>query len=330
MDHELINKYLNGEASEAEVITIFQWMDESAENREEFIKYKKIWALTALGEGNESEKWSSEFEPRFRKQKSIHFYLQYAKYAAILLVVFGTGMAVQYFGVSKGKEELVYQNNTTIAVPLGQMTNLELPDGSRVMLNSGSSITYSGNYSEGNRNVTLSGEAYFDVAKDQKHPFTVSTSSLNFKVFGTSFNLEAYPGNQIVSATLVEGSLGVMDKTDRELYRLKPNENAKFDTLTSKIYVSKGETAMYTSWKDGLITFRNEKLKDIAKKIERWYNVEIVIKNPKVGEEAYFGTIMKNKPVDQILEVLGLTSSLKYKIIPRSDKPTLIYWDARY
>jgi ferric-dicitrate binding protein FerR (iron transport regulator) len=120
-----------------------------------------------------------------------------------------------------------------------------------------------------------------------------------------------------------------MNKADHELYRLKPNENAKFDILTSKISVSKVETAMYTSWKEGLITFRNEKLKDIARMIERWYNVEIVIKNPKVGEEAYFGTIMKNKPIDQILEVLSLTSSLRYKIITRSEKPTLIYWDTR-
>jgi hypothetical protein len=77
----------------------------------------------------------------------------------------------------------------------------------------------------------------------------------------------------------------------------------------------------------GLITFRNEKLKDIARKIERWYNVKIVINNGRVGEQAYFGTIMKNKPVDQILEVLKLTSSLKYKIMTRPDKPTLIYWN---
>jgi len=75
-----------------------------------------------------------------------------------------------------------------------------------------------------------------------------------------------------------------------------------------------------------LITFKNEKLKDIARKIERWYNVRIEIKNPKLGEQAYYGTIMKNKPIDQILEVLRLTSSLKYKIVNEPNKPALIYW----
>jgi ferric-dicitrate binding protein FerR (iron transport regulator) len=86
---------------------------------------------------------------------------------------------------------------------------------------------------------------------------------------------------------------------------------------------------LYTSWKVGLVTFRNEKLKDIARKIERWYNVEIVIKNAQLGEEYYMGTIMKNKPVDQILEALALTSTLKYRIVHRVDERTLIYWDKK-
>jgi ferric-dicitrate binding protein FerR (iron transport regulator) len=330
MDYELINKYLNGDASEAEVITIFQWIDQSAENRKEFIGYKKIWALTAHSEGNAADAWNKKFKPGFGKQKILRSCFQFVRYAAILILVFGTGMVVQYLSVEHPKEEAVYCKNTTIHVPLGQMTNLELPDGSKVMLNSGSSIAYNGDFAKGNRTVSLSGEAYFDVVKDREHPFLIETSSLNFKVFGTSFNLEAYPNEQAINATLVEGSLGVMDKTDHELYRLKPDENARFDTLTSKISVSKVETAMYTSWKEGLITFRNEKLKDIARKIERWYNVEIMIGSPKLGEEAYFGTIMKNKPIDQLLEVLSLTSSLRYKIVTRSDQPTLIYWEVKY
>jgi ferric-dicitrate binding protein FerR (iron transport regulator) len=207
------------------------------------------------------------------------------------------------------------------------MTDVELPDGTKVVLNSGSSVTWNGNFSLGNRSVTLKGEAYFDVTKDQEHPFIVQTTSLNFKVFGTSFNIEAYPEENIINTTLVDGSLGVMNKTDKELLRLLPGENASFDIKTSKLTIFKVNTALYTTWKDGLITFRNEKLKDIAKKIERWYNVKVVIKNPKLGEEAYFGTIMKNKPIDQILEVLKLTSSLKYKIVIRPTEPTIVYWE---
>jgi ferric-dicitrate binding protein FerR (iron transport regulator) len=325
MDFQLINKYLQGETSEVEVAEIFQWIDADPENRKEFTEYKKVWALTARGDENETHLWRL-MAPQFR-QKQTNLYLQLVKYAAVFFLLIGTGIAIQYAGFGFGKDQLVYQKSTTIAAPLGQMTNVELPDGTMVMLNSGSSLTYNVNYALGKRQVTLNGEAYFDVAHDQKHPFFIQTSHLDFKVYGTSFNIEAYQGEKSISTTLVDGSLGVMDKSEKEILLLSPGENAYFDTNTSKITVNKVNTDLYTSWKVGLITFRNEKLKDIARKIERWYNVKIVINNERVGEQAYFGTIMKNKPVDQILEVLKLTSSLKYKIITRPDKPTLIYWN---
>lgn len=327
MDDQFINKYLRGEASEEEVATLFQWIEAAPENRKEFIRYKKIQALTASDNGDESLQWKQTFALRFRKQKMIKLYLQVAKYAAIFILVFGTGMSTQYLRWQSNNEKSVYQNVTSISAPLGQMTNLELPDGTKVVLNSGSSITWNGNFSMGNRSVTLKGEAYFDVAKDLNHPFVVQTASLNFKVFGTSFNIEAYPEENFINTTLVEGSLGVINKTDKELRRLVPGENAHYDAKTSKLTIFNVNTALYTTWKYGLITFRNEKLKDIAKKIERWYNVKVVIKNPKLGEEAYFGTIMKNKPIDQILEVLKLTSSLKYKIVVRPTEPTMVYWE---
>jgi ferric-dicitrate binding protein FerR (iron transport regulator) len=173
----------------------------------------------------------------------------------------------------------------------------------------------------------LKGEAFFDVAKDQDHPFRIETSLLNFEVFGTSFNIEAYPDDPTINTTLVEGSLAISDKTHKELHRLKPGENASYEGWQTKLVVTNVSTGIYTSWKDGLITFRNEKLKEIAKKIERWYNVKIIINNPKIGEQAYFGTILKNKPIDQILEVLKLSSSMKYKIEYKPDKPTIIYWE---
>jgi len=327
MDYQLVNKYLSNETSEAEVAEIFAWIEAAPENRKAFIDYKKIVALTAQGDENEDHTWKMFFEPRFRKQELFNSYRQVAKYAAMFLIVFGTGVGLQYIGWGFDKSQMVYQKETSVVSPLGQMTNIELPDGTKVMLNSGTSITYSENFSHGERQVNLSGEAYFDVAKDKKHPFVVQTSSLNFVVHGTSFNIEAYPEEKVINTTLVEGSLGVTDKSDKELMRLVPGENAHYELNTSGITRSKVDTELYTSWKEGLITFKNEKLKDIARKIERWYNVEVIIKNPKLGEEAYLGTIMKNKPVDQILEVLQLTSSLKYKIIPRPDKPTLIYWE---
>ncbi len=325
MKIQQIENYLCGEATESEITALFQWIDASPENKKEFIQYKKLWALTSRA-GEEEEVWDRLFAPRFRKQKLVHNYWRFAKYAAMLLFAIGAGFAFQYTGWGLKHEKLIYAQNCSIAAPLGQMTNIVLPDGSKVMLNSGSSITYNSNFSQGERLVTLTGEAFFDVAKDQDHPFRIETSLLNFEVFGTSFNIEAYPDDPTINTTLVEGSLAISDKTQKELHRLKPGENAHYDAYQTKLVVTNVSTGIYTSWKDGLITFRNEKLKEIAKKIERWYNVKIIINNPKIGEQAYFGTILKNKPIDQILEVLKLSSSLKYKIEYRPDKPTIIYW----
>ena len=325
MNIQQIESYLCGEATESEIAALFQWIDASPENKKEFIQYKKVWALTSRV-GEEEEVWDRHFAPRFGKQNLFQIYWRVAKYAAMLLLVIGAGFTFQYAVWGWQPDKLIYAQDCSIAAPLGQMTNIVLPDGSKVMLNSGSSITYNGYFSNGERLVTLKGEAFFEVAKDQDHPFRIETSLLNFEVFGTSFNIEAYPDDPTINTTLVEGSLAISDKTHKELHRLKPGENACYEADQTKLVVTNVNTGIYTSWKDGLITFRNEKLKEIAKKIERWYNVKIIINNPKIGEQAYFGTILKNKPVDQILEVLRLSSSLHYKIISKPDQPTMIYW----
>jgi ferric-dicitrate binding protein FerR (iron transport regulator) len=327
MDYSSINKYLAGQASEAEVKEIFRWIDSSPENRNEFIQYKKIWSLTSDAKENTHRAWVNLSAKLVKPRAKQYQVFSIAKVAASMILAFGIGILAQYLLSVSQKTEKVYLAETQIEVPLGQMSNITLPDGTTVRLNSGTKLFYSGNFHSGDRIVSLSGEAFFDVAKDNSHPFIVKTNSLDFKVYGTSFNIQAYPDDQKTNTTLVEGSLGLVDKAGRELYRLEPGENATFTGATKRIEVSKVNLDLYTSWKDGLVTFRNEKLKDVAKKIERWYNVEIVINNKRIGEEVYLGTIMKNKPIDQILEVFALTSSLKYRIVPRANQPTLIYWE---
>lgn len=326
MDYSLINKYLTGEASEAEVKAVFKWIDSDSENRKEFIQYKKVWALSSKTTGYQAENWnviSSELTRPKRHLNSLNYWML----AAGFLLVFGLGVMMQYLFPQKTQEQFTYMAETRIEVPLGQMSNIVLPDGSTVHLNSGTKLVYFGKFNSGERVVNLEGEAFFDVTKDQVHPFVIKTNLLDFKVYGTSFNIQAYPDDKMINTTLVEGSLGIIGKSGSEITRLIPGENAIYTEDDKHLKVGKVNLDMYTSWKDGLVTFRNEKLKDIARKIERWYNVEIVIKNVSLGEELYLGTILKNKPVDQILEVFALTSSLKYQIVPRANERTLIYWE---
>jgi ferric-dicitrate binding protein FerR (iron transport regulator) len=326
MDYSIINKYLTGEASEAEVKELFQWIDSAPENREEFIQYKKIWVLTTRTEAHRELRWNADLVSS-RKSENIRQFVTYSKYAAAVIIIFSLGMVLQYIADQKTSSTFTYLANTQIEVPKGQMSSVVLPDGTKVQLNSGSKLVYASGFNSGERTVNLEGEAFFNVAKDKEHSFIIRTKSLDFKVYGTSFNVQAYPGDSEVNTTLVEGSLGVVAKTGNEMARLVPGENANFKIENRKLKVTNVDLELYTSWKNGMVTFRNEKLKDIARKIERWYNVQIVINNPKLADELYMGTIMKNKPIDQLLEVFKLTSSLNYRIVPRADKSTLIYWE---
>lgn len=327
MDYNLINKYLIGIASEAEVQEIFRWIDSDPENRNEFIQYKKISALTSNANRDERYAWESVSSKLDKSKVKKRTFMRYWAVAASFLIFFGLGATMQFLFFQKPYNLFSYSSATKIEVPAGQMTNVQLPDGTTVILNSESKLVYANDFNSGNRTVSIEGEAYFVVAKDKFHPFLIKTKKLDFKVYGTSFNIQAYPHDQMINTTLVEGSLGIVGKNGDELTKLVPGENAKFNKQNNSLEVSNVSLDLYTSWKDGLVTFRNEKLKDIARKIERWYNVEIQITNEKLGEEPYMGTIMKNKPIDQILEVFSLTSSLKYRIISRADKPTLIYWE---
>ncbi|WP_163712761.1 FecR family protein [Mangrovibacterium lignilyticum] len=327
MEYAQIIKYIAGEASEEEVRAIFQWIESSSDNKEEFVKLKKAYALTSKSADNAQHVWNDVMIRRIHRKENLRRLYTYTRYAAIIVLFFALGMVFQNqlrFGKSA---ETVYASNMSIDVPLGQMSDLTLPDGTTVQLNSGSHFAYTGNFAAGDRTVELQGEAFFEVAKDANHPFTVKTKSLDFKVYGTSFNIQAYEDEKEVNTTLVEGSLGVLSKTGKEFTRLVPGENVKYNDDSKELVVKNVNTDLYTSWQKGLITFRNEKLQDIAKKMERWYNVEIKIEDQELADELYFGTIMKNKPIDQILEVFRMTSSLQYRILPRPGEPTLIYWE---
>ncbi len=327
MDTNIILKYLQGKASEEEKVLFLSWMEESHQNRDEFVEFKKIWALTAKQKNTEGLTWSELKQNSIIETKKRTLLNRFVKQAAIFIFLIGLGGTAQYF-ISQNlfKDNLVYTKQYSVKTPLGQMTNMELPDGSSVMLNSGTTISYSGDFSNGHREVYIEGEAFFDIAKDKEHPFIVNSDCLGVKVYGTTFNVQAYPEDGKFAVTLIEGSVGILNNTGEEVSKLVPGEKAYFSKNETTIDIRLVDTEMYTSWKEGLVTFRNEKLEDIAKQIERWYNVEIVIQKEDLSEEHYFGTILKNKPIDQILEVLKLTTSLQYEIVPRANKPTLIYW----
>ena len=219
-------------------------------------------------------------------------------------------------------EEIRY---TEIVVPPGQMTQIKLPDGSKIWLNSGSVFKYPTDFVHTTREVFLDGEAFLEVARDKHNPFIVNSGKFSAEVLGTSFNISAYSTDHRASLTLVEGSVLLRSEEKKWSRTLAPGQKA---TLANGEIpnISNVNTDFYTSWRGGRIVFRNETLEEIAKKMERWYNVEIQFKDEELKSLLFSGTFLKYKPVEQVFKTLSIMNNqIDFVYENRSDQKNLIY-----
>lgn len=209
-------------------------------------------------------------------------------------------------------------NTNTIETPAAGQYQLNLPDGTKVWLNSASSLKYPVRFNGKSRNVTLSGEAYFEVAKSKTMPFIVHTKGnrgleQEILVLGTHFNVNAYQDNATIKTTLIEGSVEVNSAAASGLKRsalLRPGQQSVLDQ--NLISVHEADTESIIGWKNGLFVFDNHPIKEAMKQVSRWYDVEVVyqgdFENIKVG-----GTISRKYTLKQTLRLLELTGKFKFK-----------------
>lgn len=229
----------------------------------------------------------------------IRTYRRLLSAAAILVVglVIGSVLYVQ-----EKSPDITTKN---ISTPYGGKMQFELPDGSLVWLNSGSTFTYPDRF-EGERIVELVGEAYFEVTK-QKTPFKVKTQYGEIEVFGTEFNVKAY-SNESFCTTLESGSVVFTNKHGKTA-KLEPNMQVVFDTDNFKL--RRVDTKLFTSWKDGKLIFRDEPLQNIVVQLERWYNVKIELKDEGIKQLKFNGTI-EMESFSEVLELIKVTTPINY------------------
>ncbi len=222
--------------------------------------------------------------------------------------------------------KLVYENDSdleklsynTIKIPYGKKFQLQLSDGTLVHLNSGTTLKYPVKFIAGeNRQVFLDGEAFFDVAKDKKHPFIVNADKLNVRVLGTHFNVSNYPEDAATDVVLVEGSVG-MYHTNEDFNAdkntiLKPGYKGSFNRQNATIMTKPVITDIYTSWINGGLTFRNMTFKNIITKLERRYNVTIVNKNEKLANEK-FNASFKEESIENVMSYFNDIHGINYTI----------------
>ncbi|WP_316793666.1 FecR family protein [Pedobacter frigoris] len=193
----------------------------------------------------------------------------------------------------------------------GGQSRLILPDGTKVWLNSSSSLRYPVLFNSGERRVELTGEAYFEVAKDKSKVFKVITNMQEVQVLGTKFNVNAYPEEQNTKTTLLEGSVnvGLINKAPACL--LKPGQQAI--QIGQQFKVSTVDTEEFISWKDGYFLFNNEPISTAMRKLARWYDVEVVYEGD-FADINFGGTVFKSNTLKKTLKLLESTNRLKFKV----------------
>lgn len=235
------------------------------------------------------------------KTKRLQFFLTVSKYAAIILLAFSLGSLLN-INWNKKQEPIQY---TEINVPLGQMTDITLSDGSRVWLNSGTKMKYPNNFGKNSRDISLEGEAFFKV-KHEEIPFKVQLKNSEVEVLGTSFNVVSFADEEFSQVTLVEGSVKMNTLDGNEIASIKPSEQITISNDLKDISLKSVNTNFYKSWTEGKIVFREERLADIIPRLERWYNVDIQYPDTQIGELRFSGTVLKSKPFDQIVKAFEL------------------------
>lgn len=201
----------------------------------------------------------------------------------------------------------------TITTPSGGQWHMILSDGTNVWLNSGSTITYPCKFKDDSRTVTLTGEAYFEVAKDKARPFHVKTAGQDIEVLGTHFNVNAYNDEPNTKTTLFEGSIRVSDRNEEKL--IKPGEQSVFtNSLQPSLKIEKdADVDEAIAWKNGYFQFNNENVESIMRKISRWYDVDIAY-NGDFSQMRFGGIISRSKNIRDVLNLMQSSGSIKFNI----------------
>ncbi|MDF0718119.1 FecR domain-containing protein [Muricauda sp. 334s03] len=230
----------------------------------------------------------------------------------------GSTMVSMVKGVltQKEKKSIGKITNNTIRVPYGKNLSITLQDGSTVMLNSGSSMTYPSSF-EGmeTREISLTGEAFFEIAKNSEQPFIVKTKRMHTRVYGTVFNVSAYEDDEISEVVLVEGSVGVgrsLEGADHAIQMLQPFQKASNSLENEDLFtVEDVDVSSYISWTKGILTFENEAMEDIIKRLERQYNVRIENLYGELEERRFTG-MFDEEDIEHVLRTIQAHTHFSY------------------
>jgi len=329
IDSKLIQNYANGHYSFRNLKQIARWFQDSKYHNDIKSVINSYWDQFELKENHAEKDLTSVFnklkEKILNEKKGINLKQRlisiYAHVAAILLLpllVYSSYSLIDRVFNLPGS-----RNRVEIVSPKGTRTHFDLPDGTKVSLNSGAHLKYNVNFKR-NRQLSLCGEAYFDVYHDDSSPFIVHTDVMDVTVLGTKFSVASIKEENSVEVVLEEGKVQLKGKGNSFSEVLSPDEKFFYDRENKKGKIEKVDARYLTSWKDGILMFRGEPLGEVMERIGRWYNVKFEIIDPEVKAFRYRATF-SDEPLEEVLRLISLTAPVEYKIKERNLKK-----DGRY
>lgn len=347
---ELTISFLSGNISPEERSRLEHLLKDSAENQQLFNEIKLSWDASGSYSNSQTHSathhsWDkiknklttdNEITGKIYESRPIIYRLM--KTAALWLLLISIGAGATWF-LMKPSANARLNQLCIISTPLGSKSHMVLPDGTDVWLNAGTTLKYPGTFSATQRDIYLSGEAYFKVTTNSKWPFVVHTPDLNIKALGTSFNVKAYPTEKVVTTTLVEGMVKLESEARKFSYTLKPKQEVVFNkeavTRTpentekrivpvqmdnnrlnnqEEVLVKQDvDTETTTSWKDKRWIISGEPVENLSIMLERRYNIKVNIRSEELKEYKFTGTI-ENETLEQVLKYLSFTIPVKYTL----------------
>lgn len=307
--------YLKGTLSQEECDRVEAWYNQSPENKKKLEDlYFVLFVADRLDAVNniDEQKAFAEFKKRTKQKtftKKISWSRRVAAIAAIFIGLILMGSTLTLYLLDKNPQQM------TVATQLGERAKVTLPDGSKVWLNACSNIEYTKSFLSRKREVTLNGEGYFEVASKSRSSFVVSNKTSKINVLGTKFNVKCNYDESYISASLLEGSILFSEQDLDKDIKLRPGEELFYDRTNKHYSVNqiKSEEEI-VGWMDGKIIFTNATLEDIAKKLERHYNVRISFMDEKIKSERFNANFETPDNIYQIISILAATNKFTYQI----------------
>lgn len=313
--YTLLSKYLSGEATCQEIAELEEWRTVDEKNEKEFRELSESWKLAHESFSfvvPDKEKVWNRIVTNLNRMQPVRTYSRAVIYravsvAATVALLIGLSLPMLFSAQEPGSP-------VSFKAPVGQKAEVDLPDGTRVFLNSGSVLTYSTDYNRTNRSVTLRGQAFFNVAKDEEHPFDVSVGNVKVVVHGTSFDVNGYEDTSEIAVTLLTGRVSILSSlSDKVLATMKPNQKAIISlSAKDKCTLADCDAEAESVWRLGKLKINGEGLAEVARKMERWYGVKIALDN--VNPDKHYWMTIKTESLKETLEIINRITPINYSI----------------